>query len=105
MKSNYQKVWEGILIGYSLYTSKHLGIWALQIKQVVIASKLYVEKSKQGAKLLIKWHLDEILSLKKKASAGKSRPRRRPRKIISTEVTILLKNNMLTVVEEALNEK
>lgn len=54
--------------------------------------------------MLTKWSLDEIPSLKRKASAGKPRPRGRPRKIISTETTILLKNDRLTMAEEILNE-
>ena len=89
VKSDYQKVWEGILIGYSPDTSKHLRIWAPQTKQVVIASEPYIDESEQGAKLLTKWPLDETPSLKKKAPAGEPRPRKRPRKIILTEVTIL----------------
>ena len=31
-KSDYQKVWQGILIGYSPDTLKHFCVWALQIK-------------------------------------------------------------------------
>ena len=54
--------------------------------------------------MLTKWPLDETLSLKRKAPAGEPRPRGRPRKIISTEATILLKNDRPTVAEEALNE-
>ena len=104
VKSDHRKVWEGILIGYSPDTSKHLRIWAPQTKQVVNASKPYIDKSEQGAKLLTKWPLDETSSLKRKAPAGEPRPRGRPRKIISTEATILLKNNRPTVAEEASNE-
>ena len=39
-KSDYQKVWQGILVGYSPDTRKHFRIWAPQTKQIVIASKL-----------------------------------------------------------------
>ena len=45
VKSDHRKVWEGILIGYSPDTSKHLHIWAPQTKQVVIASEPYIDES------------------------------------------------------------
>lgn len=69
---------------------------ALQTKQVIIASKPYIDESEQGAKLLSKWPLDETLLLKKKAPAGEPRPRGRPQKITATEATILLKNDKPT---------
>lgn len=78
-KSDYQKVWQGILIGYSIDTTKHFRVWAPQTKQVIIASEPYIDGSEQGAKLLDKWPLDTPSS-KKKAPAGEPRPRGRPRK-------------------------
>ncbi len=53
-KSDQQRVWEEILIGYSSNISKHFRIWAPQTKQVVIASKPYIDKSEKGVKLLVK---------------------------------------------------
>ena len=55
--------------------------------------------------MLTKWPLDETSLLKKKAPVGEPRPRGRPRKIILTEATILLKNDRPTVVEEAPNKE
>ncbi len=78
-KSDYQKVWQGILIGYSQDTTKHFRVWAPQTKQVVIASEPYIDESEQGAKLLAKWPLDAT-ALKRKAPVGEPRPRSRPRK-------------------------
>ncbi len=78
-KSNYQKVWQGILIGYSQDTTKHFRVWAPQTKQVVIASEFYIDESEQRAKLLAKWPLDATAS-KRKAPVGEPRPRGRLRK-------------------------
>ena len=105
VKSDHQKVWEGILIGYSPDTSKHFRIWAPQTKQVIIASEPYIDESEKGAKLLTKWPLDETSSLKRKAPAGEPRPRGRPRKIIPTEATILSRNDMPMMAEQASNEE
>ena len=44
-KSDYQKVWQGILIRCSPDTSKHFRVWAPQTKQVIIMSKPYINKS------------------------------------------------------------
>ena len=99
VKSDHQKVWEGILIGYSPDTSKHFRIWAPQTKQVIIASKPYIDELEKGAKLLTKWPLDEISSLKRKAPAREPRPRGRPQKIIPTEATILSRNDMPMMAE------
>lgn len=54
--------------------------------------------------MMTKWPLDKTSSLKRKAPAGEPRPRGRPRKIILTEATILLKNDRPTVAEKALNK-
>ncbi len=86
-KSDYQRVWKGILIGYSPNITKHLRVWAPQKKQVVITSKSYVDESEQGAKLLSKWPLDTAVSSKRKAPAREPRPRGRPRKQIAIEET------------------
>ena len=51
-KADYQKVWEGILIGYSLDKTKHFRVWVPQTKQVIIASAPYIDESEQRAKLL-----------------------------------------------------
>ncbi len=53
-KSDYQKVWQDILIGYSQDTTKHFCVWASQTKQVVIGSELYIDESEQETKLLAK---------------------------------------------------
>lgn len=44
-KSDIQKTWKGILIGYTT-TSKYLRIWALQTYLVLITSKQVVNKGK-----------------------------------------------------------
>lgn len=77
-KSDFQKVWQGILIGYSPDTTKHFRVWAPQTKQVIIASEPYIDELEQGAKLLEKWPVET--SLKRKAPAGEPRPRGHPRK-------------------------
>lgn len=79
-KSNYQKTWQGILIGYSPDTTKHFHVWAPQTKQVIIASEPYIDELEQGAKLLDKRPLNTP-SAKKKAPAGEPKPRGRPRKL------------------------
>lgn len=53
-KSDYQRIWQGILIRYSPDTNKHFRIWAPQTKQVIITSELYIDESERGAKLLDK---------------------------------------------------
>lgn len=54
---------------------------------------------------MTKWPLDEIFSLKRKALAGKLRLRGRPQKIIPTEATILSRNDMPMIVEQASNKE
>lgn len=51
-KSDYQKVWQDILVSYNSDTSKHFHIWASQTKQIVISSKPYIDESEKSAKLL-----------------------------------------------------
>ena len=51
-KSDMQKTWKGIFFGYT-GTSKHLRVWALHIHQVLITSKLVINKSIRGIDLLI----------------------------------------------------
>lgn len=77
-KSDYWKVWEGILIGYNANIAKHFHIWVPQTNQVVIASELYIDKSKQDAKLLVKFLLNTIkmISAKRRALARELRSRR-----------------------------
>ena len=76
-KSDYQKVWQGTLVGYSPDTKKHFHIWASQTKEIVIASEPYIDESERGAKLLAKWPLD-VTQTKRKAPAGEPKPRGRP---------------------------
>lgn len=78
-KSNYQKTWQRILIGYSPDTTKHFRVWAPQTKQVIIASEPFIDEFEQGAKLLDRWPI-KTLSTKRKAPAGEPKPRGRPRK-------------------------
>ena len=82
-KSDYQKVWQGILIGYSPDTPKYFRVWVPQTKQVIIVSEPYIDKSEQGAKLLEKWPIEA--SSKQKAPTGEQRPRGRPRKYLTLE--------------------
>lgn len=41
IKSDYQKIWQGILIGYSPNTNKYFHIQTSQTKQVIIVNKPY----------------------------------------------------------------
>ena len=52
-KSDIWKTWKRILIGY-IEISKYLRIWAPCTHQVLIASKLIVNKGTRDADLLIK---------------------------------------------------
>ena len=76
---DYQKLWQGILVGYSPDIRKHYCIWVPQTKEIVIASEPYIDKSKRDAKLLAKWLLD-ITQTQKKALAKEPKPGGRPRK-------------------------
>ena len=51
-KSDVYKTWNGIFIRYT-NTNKYLRTWAPKTHKVLIASELVVNKSKQGAKLLV----------------------------------------------------
>lgn len=75
LKSDFQKVWQGILIGYSPDTTKYFRVWALQIKQIIITYELYIDELKQGAKLLEMWPVETLL--KRKPPVGEPRPRSR----------------------------
>lgn len=77
------------MIEYSHDIIKHFCVWAPQTKQVVIASKPYIDESKKGAKLLVKWSLD-ITQTKKKALAEEPKPRGKPQMnpIIKTRIEI-----------------
>ena len=83
-KSDYQKTWQRILIGYSPDTSKHFCIWASQTKQVIIVSEPFIDESDQRAKLLSQWPMDSPL-MKRKAPAREPRPRGRPRKNLAEQ--------------------
>lgn len=90
-KSDYQKIWNSILIGYSFNISNHLYIWASKMRQVIILNKFYINKLKQRAKLMTKWLLNTIiLVLKRKTLAIKPRPRKKLRKIIIIKTVVLL---------------
>lgn len=87
-KSDINKNWEGIFIGYS-DTTKHVRVWASKTQQILLVSSSYVDESKQGAKLLVEHPLDitRLTSTKRKAPTGEPRPRGRPRKIAHIENT------------------
>lgn len=80
LKSHYQKIWEEIFIGYSGDTAKHFQIWAPQTKQVIITSKLYIDKLEQKTILLKKRLISTIMSLrlKRKLSAKEPKPQKQP---------------------------
>lgn len=99
-KSDYQKVWKGILIGYSPDTTKHSRIWAPQTKQVIIASEPYIDESEQGAKLLSEWPLEASTPSKRKAPAGEPRPRGRPRKVAVAETSTLAEATNLLKIDK-----
>lgn len=67
--------------------TKYLYAWASQTKQVVIANKPYIDKSEQKAKLLSKWPLKTVISLKTKAFTGEPRCKSRSKKQIIIEKT------------------
>lgn len=83
-KSDFRKTWEGILIGYSVDTTKHFRVWAPQTRQVIIASEPHIDEIKQGAKLLLQWPVETVVSTtkKRKAPAGEPKPRGRPKKAV-----------------------
>lgn len=83
-KSDNQKTWQSILIGYNSDTTKHFQVWASPTKQVIIVSESFINESEQGAKLLIQWPL-EPSSTKRKALPGEPKPRGRSRKIRAVE--------------------
>lgn len=64
-------------MSYSPDTRKQFRIWAPQTKQIVIASKSYIDESEKGAKMLAKWPID-VIQTKKKAPAEEPKPRGRP---------------------------
>lgn len=64
--SDYQKIWQGILIGYNPNTIKYFRVSAPQIKQVIIISKPYIDELGKGIKLLSNHSLKEHTLLKKK---------------------------------------
>lgn len=102
-KSDYQRVWQGILIGYSPDTIKHFRVWAPQTRQVVIASEPYIDEPEKGAKLPSKWPLETATRSKKKAPAGEPRPKGRPQKQIATEITTPVEDQREEVEEVAMS--
>lgn len=102
-KSDYQRVWQGILIEYSPDTIKYFRAWAPQTRQVVIASEPYIDEPEQGAKLLSKWPLETATRSKKKAPAGEPRPKGRPQKQIATEITTPVEDQREEVEEVAMS--
>lgn len=99
-KSDYQKVWKGIIIGYSPDTTKNFRIWAPQTNQVIIASEPYIDESEQGAKLLSEWPLEASTPSKRKAPAGEPRPRGRPRKVAAAETSTLAEATNLLKIDK-----
>ena len=79
-KSDIQKNWYGIFIGYSPDTVKHIRIWASKTRQRLIATDPYIDESKQGAKLLVEYPIQS--NPKCKLPTSESKPRRRPRKAL-----------------------
>lgn len=81
-KSNIYKNWKGIFIGYSQDNTKHVRAWAPKTQQILLVSDPYIEKSDQGARLLVDHPLDlshlPSTGLKRKAPIGEPRPRGRP---------------------------
>ena len=102
-KSDHQRVWQGILIGYSPDTIKHFRVWAPQTRQVVIASEPYIDEPEQGAKLLSKWPLETATRSKKKAPAGEPRPKNRPQKQMAIEITTPVEDQRKEVEEVAMS--
>lgn len=86
-KLDYQKVWQGILIGYSSNTTKNFCIWAPQTRQMIIVSKPYVNKSERGVKLLEKWLLEVVPLSKRKTLAREPKPRGKPKKQVVVKGT------------------
>lgn len=80
--SDIYKNWKGIFIGYSQDTTKHVRAWAPKTQQILLVSDPYIEKSEQGARLLVDHPLDlshlPSTGLKRKAPIGEPRPRGRP---------------------------
>ena len=90
-------------MGYSPDSKKHLRIWILHIKQIVIASKPYINKSEKGAKLLAKWPLD-ITQTKKKVPVEESKPRDRPQKNpIKVYIEIPMEPDIVSKIEVAIS--
>lgn len=88
-KSDVHKNWQGIFIGYSQDTTKHVRAWAPKTQQILLVSNPYVDKSEQGAKLLLEHFVDisrlpAAGGLKRKTLTSKPRPRGRLRKIVAT---------------------
>lgn len=85
-KSDICKNWKGILIGYSQDIAKHVQAWAPKTQQILVISNPYIDKSVQGAKLLINYPLDlgrQATTLKRKSPTGEPRPWGRPQKVIT----------------------
>lgn len=79
-KSDKHKTWNGIFIGYT-DTTKNTTVWAPQTHQVLIASELAVNESKQGAHLLIE-HPIPAPEKRLRQPAGDPKLRGRPRKTL-----------------------
>lgn len=66
---------------------------------MIIASEPYIDKSKQGAKLLSEWPLETPTALKRKILARELQPRFRPQKIAAEVSTALVKATDLTRID------
>lgn len=74
-------MWDEILISYSSDITKHFYIQIMKTKQIIITSKLYINKLEQGAKLLDKLLLCTITTAAKKKPKQKSQgPEKNPKK-------------------------
>ena len=78
-KSDIHRNWKGIFVSYNQDTTKQICALAPKTQQILLVSNPYIDKSEQGAKLLIKHALDLTHSLttvtKKIGPTGEPKPR------------------------------
>lgn len=109
-KSDIYKNQREIFIEYSQDITKHVRAWALKTQQILLVTNPYIDKSEQGAKLLVDYSLDLTypIAVKQKGPIGKSRPRGKPQKIqaienISITLVLELKETADTSTKETEN--
>lgn len=73
-KSDTQKTWKKIFLGYSPDTSKHYRVWAPKAQRVLIADHPTIDKSEQEPKMLQAYPVinSELPPAKRKAPAGET---------------------------------